>query len=158
MEREKIYVNSDNMAVIECPHCGNALTQHVGGFKGRKRNVKVKCRCQSVFHVSFEFRKARRKGTNLQGFYAKLPAGNDWIKMVVISISLAGIRFLAHTAHNLRVGDEIIVRFNLSNEARTKVEKDAVVRWVSDEKVGCAFTEPIGYNDLYDTALSFHMP
>ena len=155
MERETIYVGANSIAVIECPRCRNAVSRYVGNFQGLKRNVKVKCKCNSAFHVSFEFRKARRKGTSLQGFYAKLPGGDDWTRMVIISISMAGIRLLAHASHNLRVGDKLSVRFNLSNEARSLVERDVVVRWVSDENVGCSFTRPIGYDETSDTALTF---
>lgn len=155
MERETIRVGANGIAVIECPHCRNAVSRDVGNFKGLKRNVKVKCKCKSAFRVSFEFRKARREGTSLQGFYAKHTDADDWTRMVIISISIAGVRFLTHTAHNLWVGDQLRVRFNLSDEARSLVERDAVVKWVSDENVGCAFTQPIGHDDTYNTALTF---
>ena len=151
MKREKIYVGAHNIAVIECPHCGNAKTVHAEKFRGSRRRVKIRCRCQSTFHVSFEFRKARRKETNLQGYYARLPGGKEWVKVVVTNISMEGIRFLTHATDTLRAGDQLNIRFNLNNEARSLVEKDAVVIWVADGDVGCRFTEPIGHDSVFDT-------
>jgi hypothetical protein len=157
MEPQKVYVNPDDgRAVLKCPHCGAAKTRYVGKFKGGKRNVKVKCKCQEVYRVSFEFRKAYRKDARLQGFYAKLPQGRDWGKMIVTDISLTGMGFSSMMKHGLKKGDEVKLRFNLDDARGSKIEKKAVVKWVTDTRVGCEFKTSGAEDETSDQALSFY--
>ena len=62
MEIQKVFVNPNGgTAVLKCPHCGNVKTLCVGKFSGSMRRVKIRCSCQTVFAVVFEFRKHERK-------------------------------------------------------------------------------------------------
>ena len=153
----KLYVNSEGKAAIECPHCKNARTLHVGKFKGTKRRVKIRCRCQTEFYVSLEFRNATRKEANIRGFYAKLADICKWEKMLVADLSITGVGFLASTVHNLKEGDQVKTRFCLNGSSRSIVEKDAVVRWVADGNIGCEFTEPIAWGDSPDRPLHMYL-
>ncbi len=158
VETEKVYVNlEDTTAVIKCPTCGTAKTRYVGKFRGSRRSVKVRCQCQSIFRVSFEFRRTFRKGTNLPGFYTQLPEADEWSKMLVTDISITGIGFSSFSAPNLTEGDELKVRFTLDDGRRSQIEKKAVVRWVNDTNVGCQFMRSVGYDERYDTALNFYL-
>jgi hypothetical protein len=153
MKIRRVYVNpDDSTAVLECPHCGTARTRHVGKFKGSRRLVKIRCSCKSDFHVSFEFRKTRRKETNIQGYYARLPGVDQWEKMLITNISVAGIGLLTHNIDNVNIGDQLKVRFSLNRVRRSIVKKDAVVRWVADGNIGCEFTEPVGCDNTYEDA------
>ena len=157
MEILKVHVNrDDDTALLECPQCGTAKSGYVGKFKGAKRTAKVRCRCQAGFHVSFEFRQAPRKETNIQGFYAKRADAHDWKKMLVTNISVAGIGLLTYTMHSLSKGDQLRVRFNLNGVRQSIVEKDAVVRWVADGNIGCEFTEAVGHENTYEAASLSH--
>ena len=158
METLKVYVSlDDDTAVLECPHCGTAKTRYVGKFKGNKRNIRLKCTCQSTFQVSLEFRRAYRKETNTQGYYARLPENADWRKILITDISLNGIGLLAQGVPTLSRGDEFTLRFNLDDRRHSRVEKEAVVRWVKDRDIGCQFTTSVGDDDTYDTALNFYL-
>jgi hypothetical protein len=158
MNTQKVYVNpDDNTAILECPHCGTARTRSVGKYKGGKRKVRVRCTCQSAFHVSFEFRRAHRKETNVQGYYARLPEGGDWRKMLVTDISLTGIGLLAYNVDSFNAGDELRLRFNLDDKKRSRIEKEAVVRWVKDTNMGCEFITSVSYDETSDRALNFFL-
>jgi hypothetical protein len=148
VEVQKIFVNpEDNKAVLKCPHCSATKTRHVGKFKGGKRRIKIRCACQSVFAVLFEFRKAPRKEVDLRGKYAKLPEDEGWRDMLVTNVSAAGMGLLLQSTHNLRKGDKLKVRFKLDDRGRSMVEKKAVVRWVAAIHVGCEFTQSVDYGD-----------
>jgi len=150
MEPQIVCVNPrDDTAVLKCPNCGAAKTQQVGRFKGSKRTVKIRCRCKTDFFTSFEFRKAQRKETNIQGYFASPPWGEDWRKMLVTSISLGGIGLLAQATHDLAKGDVVRVRFSLKDRnGRCIIERDAVVRWTDSIHVGCEFTASVEYDTV----------
>jgi len=150
MEAQIVYVNpKDETAVLKCPNCGAARTQQVGRFKGSRRTVKTRCRCKTDFRTSFEFRKAQRKETNILGYFATLPEGEDWRKMLVTSISLGGIGLLAQSTHALAKGDVLRVRFSLKDRNRRSIiERDAVVRWTDSIHVGCEFTASVEYDTV----------
>ncbi|MDY6987106.1 MAG: PilZ domain-containing protein [Thermodesulfobacteriota bacterium] len=149
MEVQKVYVNPDNTAVVKCPHCDTTKVVHVGKFKGPKRRLKIRCTCNASLPVTFEFRKAYRKETSLQGFYAKAPPAQAPGKIEVKDISMTGIRFVTASPHTLRKGDEVIVRFTLDDRKRSKIEKKAVVRWIKERSVGCRFSESVQYDKVF---------
>ncbi len=159
LESIKIYVNPDESAVIECPHCRATKTLYVGKFRGVKRKVKIGCKCHSAFHVWFEFRKARRKETNIQGFFTKLSDANNWRKMLITNVSLAGVGLLTQATHDMSTGDQVKVRFGLNGGGRCAiVEQEAVIRWVAQGNMGCEFREPVGYENTYEHApLHFYL-
>ena len=137
-----------------CPHCGFSRSVNAAKFKDRRDPVKIRCKCQSAFSVFFEFRRAYRKETHLRGKYSKLPVCEEWGRMVVKNISLTGIGFATFTMPNLKKGDEGTVKFTLDDKRRSDVEKDAVVRVVKDNYLGCEFMEPVGFQDK---ALGFYL-
>ncbi len=150
---QKVHVNPDNTAVFTCPDCRTAISQDVGKFKGRSRHLEIKCTCQAIFRVSLEFRRAPRKPTHLEGFYAKLAESEDWGMMLVRNISRTGIGLLTYGQHNLREGDELKVKFNLDDLSRSQIEKNAVVRWIQDIHMGCEFMESAQKDISHDSAL-----
>jgi hypothetical protein len=149
MEVQKVYVNPDNTAVVKCPKCETTKIVNVGKFKGARRRLKIRCTCNASLSITFEFRKAYRKKTDLQGFYAKLPPAKAPDKMQVRDLSMTGIRFVTAVAHHLRKGDEVVLKFTLDDRNRSKIEKNAVVRWVKDKEIGCRFTESVQYDKIF---------
>jgi hypothetical protein len=67
MKTHKVFVRSDDNAVITCCNCCRQKILPVSSYKGRKSRVKIKCGCNTVFTVDLEFRKKFRKKTNLPG-------------------------------------------------------------------------------------------
>ncbi len=158
VEIERAFVRpEDDSVVLKCPHCGTARSRTVGKFKGPRRRVKVRCLCRSVFRVLLEFRKTFRKGSELQGYYAKLPAAGERGEMLIRNLSISGIGFVTLTKHNLSQGDEVKVRFTLDNGRSAEIEKKAFVRWVKDRDIGCEFMASVGHDNRHDTALNFYL-
>ncbi len=153
VETQKIYVNPDDTALLECPHCHTARTRSVAKFRDRKGPVEMKCRCGSTYRVSFEFRRTYRKEVALQGYYRKHPSAEEWSDMEVTTISLTGLGFLARFEHKLKRGDELKVRVILDDTRWTEIEKDVVVKFVDGENIGSEFTGP-GEDD---SALGFYL-
>jgi hypothetical protein len=77
--------------------------------------------------------------------------------MVVTDLSITGIGFSSFTNHDLTEGDELKVKFTLDDGRRSKIEKKAVVRWVTESSIGCEFMASVGYDVAYDTALNFYL-
>jgi len=158
MDTEKVYVNPDDQtAVLKCPHCGTVRSRYVEKFKGPRRHVKIRCLCQTVFRIVLEFRKTFRKGSELQGYHAKLPGVGEWGEMLVTNLSISGIGFVSLTKHDFSEGDEVKVKFTLDDRKGSKIEKKALVRWVQERDIGCEFMASVGYDDTYDTALNFYL-
>jgi hypothetical protein len=152
-EIQKIYVDAENNATLLCPHCGTSKTVNVENLKSRGDPLKIRCTCKEAFAVTFEFRKAHRKETNLAGHFCKLPASEDWHSMTVKNISSTGIGFETYNPHGLGKGDEVRVRFALDDAKRSTIERDVIVRVVKDRYIGCEFSDP----SVYDKTLGFYL-
>ncbi len=153
VESQKVYVNQDDTAVLVCPNCGTSKTAKVTRFKGRKGPLKIRCKCALTFSVSFEFRRAHRKKTNLSGYYCRLPGCKNWHSMVVKNISRTGIGFVTFMAPNFMKGTEVRVKFTLDDVNQSELQKDAIVRVIKDKYVGCEFKDPA----LFDKALGYYL-
>ena len=152
-ETQKIYVGTNNNATLLCPHCGTSKTANVEKLKNRGDPLRIRCTCRKAFSVTFEFRKAHRKETNLAGHYCRLSAREDWLGMTVRNISLTGIGFETLSPHGLGKGDEIRVRFTLDDAKQSEIERDVIVRVVKDKYIGGEFSDP----NLYDKTLGFYL-
>jgi hypothetical protein len=47
----------------------------------------------------------------------------------------------------VQVGDKLKVKFTLDKDPPEIVEKDAIVRGISDNYIGCEFIQETGYSD-----------
>ena len=151
-EIQKIYVDTDNNATLLCPHCGTSKTVNVEKFKKRGDPLKIRCTCRETFSVTFEFRKAHRKETNLVGHYCRLPARGDWLGMTVRNISSTGVGFETYSPHDLGKDDEVRVRFTLDDAKQSEIERDAIVRVIKDKPrvtfILAVAVEKIGINPI----------
>ena len=152
-EIHKFHVNEEGIAIVVCPHCGNTKTVNAARFKGSNKTLKIRCTCQSVISVFFEFRRAYRKKTNLDGYYSKPSTSKEWDHILVKNISLTGIGFETLTTHNLKENDELEVKFTLDDMKRTEIKKRVAVRVVKDKYIGCEFED----RGQFDNELSFYL-
>ena len=152
-EIQNIYVNEGGMAIVVCPHCGKTKTVNAARFKGRKEPLRIRCTCRSVIRVFFEFRRAYRKETNLDGCYTKLPTCEESGKMLVKNVSLTGIGFTTITKHDITKNDELEVKFTLDVVKRPEIKKRVVVRVVKDKYIGCEFED----RGRFDNELGFYL-
>jgi hypothetical protein len=144
MEIQKVYVRHDGTTVVKCHNCGTTKTVDA---------AKLKCSCQAVFQVFFEFRSAYRKKSSLDGYYAKHSIKKEWIKVRINNISMTGVGFITLNRNYLRKDDRLVVRISLDDSEKSKIEKSAVVECVQDRYIGCRFIEL----DEYDKILGFYL-
>ena len=135
----KTYIRPDNTAVITCPHCGRQSTIHTESLKEHKSKLKVRCDCKNMFTVDLEFRQRIRKTTSLKGTYKNHSQKGRTGNMRVMNISVSGLEFSTLDIDNFKEGDELSLTFNLDDEHRSEVRKDATVRSVRTKSVGCEF-------------------
>jgi hypothetical protein len=160
MISKRVHVNKENLAAIKCPHCATMKLISVKKFKGDKHSLNVKCTCNNSFSVSLDFREKYRKSTNINGKYIKIDpdissmqAPN--LKCQIADLSLTGVALSIPGAHDLRVGDELVIAFTLDDNIGTKIQRRAVVRVIGQGFVGCQFDEV--ESPAYDKALGFYL-
>jgi len=141
----KIYVNSDDTAVISCPHCGCQKTVPVGSYKGSKARIKIKCGCKNIFTGNLEFRRKVRKKTHLYGKFTNHSQKNIRGDIVVKNLSMSGLNFVSMDIDKFMNGDEITISFKLDNADRATIKKDVIVRDIHENSVGCEFEKSSEY-------------
>ena len=157
MKACKVIPSQNDTATLVCPHCGFNKDVNVAKFKNRRDSLKVRCRCQSTFAVSFEYRRALRKETNLNGYYQKLPECKEGGKIVIKDVSETGIRFVTVEAHNFKEGDKVRLKFTLDDTKRSELTMTAIVRWTGKaNSIGCEFTDRTPFEKSYK-ALGFYL-
>ncbi len=152
-DAQTVYVQKDSTAVIKCPECGTAKSINVERFKGRRKSLKLRCKCDCSFRIVLEFRRAYRKETNLSGNYVRFAPAKETGRIVVKNISRLGVGFSTVAGHNLRKGDDIKITFTLDDGDRSGIDKNAVVRVVIDKYIGCEFTD----QSQHDKTLGFYL-
>ena len=153
MEIQKVYVRHDGTTVVKCHNCGTTKTVDAAKLKKRGKPLKLRCSCQEVFQIFFEFRGAYRKNSCPDGYYAKFSVINEWLKMRIDSISMTGVGFTTLNRNDLRKNDRLMVKISLDDREKSKIEKKAAVKWVQDRDIGCRFIE----TDKYDKVLGFYL-
>jgi len=150
----KTFVRPDRTAVLTCPHCDHQKVILADSFMGRKHGFKAKCVCQIVFTVNLEFRKRVRKQVNLRGSYTNHSQNDRSGHLIIqdVSVSGFGLAFSSSDVKNFKEGDELSVEIILDGKHRTAITKEAIVRGVRPNGIGCefegaeeAFGSPLGY-------------
>ena len=147
------YVRPDNTAVITCPHCGRQKTIQGDSVKGHRHKFKVKCTCKNVFIVNLEFRKRKRKPTNLRGTYINHSQQDSNGNIIVKNLSVSGLEFTSYDHKDFKVDDELTVSFTLDDEHLSEITKEIIVKDIRKNSVGCefvrsgemAFDGPLGF-------------
>jgi len=149
------YVRPDRTAVITCPHCSRQKTINVDSFKIHKHILKIKCACENVFTVHLEHRQRVRKKTYLRGTYVNHTQGERHGSMVVTNVSVGGLEFTSLDHYNFKVDDEVSLKFNLDDEHQSEIRKEAVIREIRRNSIGCEFEK--GGHLAFDGPLGFYI-
>jgi hypothetical protein len=149
-----VFVRPDDTAGITCCNCRLQKIIPVSSYKGRKSKVKINCRCKNVFIVDFEFRKKFRKTTNLYGKFI-----NHYRKksgdIIVKNLSLEGLGFTTMDIDKFKNGDKIEVSFELDNQDKTTIKKEAIIRNIRKNNVGCEFVK--SSQGAFESSLGFYL-
>lgn len=149
---KKVFVTEDDMATLTCPGCGLTREVSVADCRGKRNSISVRCRCGRKFKVALDFRKQHRKQTDLTGVY-DIQAERGGGRAEVKDVSLSGIGFTVSGVHNVRVGQQIQIEFVLDDTKQTKLQKTAVVKSVSGDRIGCEFKK----DKAFEKDLGFYL-
>jgi len=149
----KIYVRDNNTATLVCPSCQAVKHFEAGRYRHQRHTFSVRCRCQNLFSVQLDFRRNYRKPTSLDGTYAVIRGGGGGGLIHISNISRGGIGFTVSGIHNIETGQLLQIEFQLNDKKKTVLQKQAVVRRVRQNSIGCEFN----YNANQDKALGFFL-
>lgn len=142
MEPQKVFVNDDFEGIVVCPQCEKRKRANFSTFRGRKnRTLKAKCICNTRFDIVVDFRRSYRKKTDITGMYTRLSYKKDKGEMHILNLSAYGIGFRTSTMPVFSIGDKVRLQFTLDDKKKSEIEKDAIVRNVEGDYVGCEFTD-----------------
>ncbi|MFO7840166.1 MAG: PilZ domain-containing protein [Desulfosalsimonadaceae bacterium] len=156
---EKVFVNSDNTATLQCPKCRKTRMVDVSRYirTDTSNRLKVRCPCKYQFVVSLEKRKNFRKETCLDGIYRIPESGpgesETQGRIQVLDISKTGLRLKLFSRPRFQPGDLITVEFRLDDGKNTLIERDVYVRNIKKDEIGVEFASI----PSLDSALGFYM-
>lgn len=153
ISRSKVFVSEHGLATITCPHCKITKQTPVGHYCGKKHQIKAQCSCGESFLLQLEFRKNYRKPTKLEGTYRIVSKGFGGGGATINDISRNGIGFTVTNPHNIEVGQKILLDFSLDNRKKTILSKEAIIRSVKNDQIGC---EILG-NQAFEKDLGFYL-
>ncbi|ADW17481.1 type IV pilus assembly PilZ [Desulfobulbus propionicus DSM 2032] len=154
MAELKVHVRDNNTATVICPSCGVVKHFAVDQFRHGRHTLSVRCRCQQVFSLLLDFRRHYRKQTSLPGTYEILTEGGIGGGIIHINnISRTGIGFTVSGIHRIEQGQLLLIEFQLNDKNNTVLKKQAVVKTVQHNSIGCEFR----CNVEMDKALGFFL-
>lgn len=153
--KERVFINSDNIATFICPVCQKVRHADVSKILGINKALSIKCQCKcgNKFEAILERRKYFRKDIELDGMV--FMGGEDQKFSVKISdVSRAGLKLKLKTNHGLSPGDELLIEFYLDNTEKTLISKKIIVRSTSGLNLGVEFKSSEHY-DKFGSYLMF---
>ncbi|MDJ0667007.1 MAG: PilZ domain-containing protein [Desulfobacterales bacterium] len=144
MRRQKVFVTSDGKATFVCPACARSRTVDAARNPtlSRAARVRVKCPCGHQYPVSLERRRYFRKAVDLRGTFVQTVDGRhvDGGPMVVLDLSRTGMRIRLNESRPVRIGDTLVVKFQLDDRQQSLIHKESIVRRIDGVDLGTEFT------------------
>jgi hypothetical protein len=140
----KLYPDHDNKATLACPSCERSRSIDATPYFSLSRVVRmrIKCPCGHQFAAELERRRHFRKPVHFKGTYIK--AADRMEKgetaMAVLDLSRTGVRMRTHQSRTLRVGDRLLLQFQLDDAKGSTIRKESVVRRIDGADLGAEFT------------------
>ena len=121
---------------------------------GMKGYYIFNCRCGGRYNIKLDFRKESRHPIEASAFYTTLTKHNSenrlkstelapyqtHINCILKNISVDGIGFVSNGHHDIKPGDELVVKFTLKRSGGLQpVLKRIIARSVSDNFIGAEF-------------------
>jgi hypothetical protein len=140
---EKILLSESNTVVLACSVCNRQKVVDMTPYLAQPSTskLKAKCRCGNSWTLNLEKRRYTRKLTNLPGDYVILHDGKpgDSGHLLVVDISLKGLKLKLNRKKDLKIGDWLEVDFQLDNKPQTYIKRMVQVKSVDFPFVGTAF-------------------
>ncbi|MBU1172129.1 MAG: PilZ domain-containing protein [Proteobacteria bacterium] len=154
--RERIFINSENIATFICPTCNKTRNADVSKIIGAKTaiNIKCKCKCGQHFETTLERRRFYRKGIQFKGT-CYLGKDNLKLSVIITDISRSGMKIQLNAPHDFNPGDELLIEFQIDDSEKSLISKKIIIRTISGKKLGAEFKSPEHYDKL-GSYLMFH--
>jgi len=140
MRTVRVFVSKGDETAVTCPFCQKTTSVSVEKFKGFKHTLVTKCSCQQRFKVELNFRQYHRKDVELFGEFLNISSdSSDWQTVIVINLSMIGLRLKVIGPTDIKEGHILRVRFHLGNQNTTQIEKEVGVVNTRNDQYGCEF-------------------
>ena len=142
---ERIYLEEGYKKTYVCPKChredvldnANVSTQQDGA------GVKFTCPCGFEKMVYLEYRNFGRLDTDLPGTFNVVDAdGNPETGLLMVKdLSMTGLKLKLGSSEmgRFKVGDQLVVDFNLDNESRSHIRKRVTLKYIKGHFCGVEF-------------------
>ncbi|GAB7082088.1 PilZ domain-containing protein [Megalodesulfovibrio paquesii] len=128
------FADPHGMASIVCPHCSREKRIDATKYKKGTKNLLVTCQCGHRFEAHLELRQSPRKRVKISGEYTHLETF-ETDDVVILDLSLTGLRLSILGPHGVRVGDRLRVAFTLDTPLHPKFSREVEVTGVSRQVV-----------------------
>jgi hypothetical protein len=140
VEKTKIV---DGTAMFVCPECFKAKTVDVSKQtdKGGSLKVNCKCLCGHSYTVMLNKRKRDRVVITLPGVFVRYKEGKTGRReqMLVLDLSISGLKFMMKTKCNVEAGEELMVEFNLNDKKKSLIKEKVIARHIKNSEIGAEF-------------------
>jgi hypothetical protein len=142
---KKVFITEDNKATLACPDCERSRTIDASPFiyMARPVRLKIKCPCGFQYPAQLERRRHFRKIVHFPGTYRQTAGCRHLGRgtMAVIDLSRTGVRMRLNGDRSLRVGDRLVVEFQLDDRKRSRIRQESVVRRIDGADLGAEFSQ-----------------
>jgi hypothetical protein len=152
MAAKIIVPNEQGMIYLLCPFC-NANTLESAKLFPIHKPISINCSCGKSYELVIEYRKAFRKKTSLPTIYWKIDPPDVFHNGTISDLTLEGCNLFVSDKHTLQQGNHIKLLFKLDNSNRTKIEKEAIIRRINENYMGCQFVGKAAF----DPELGFYV-
>ena len=144
---QKVLINKEGKAAISCPACGKTKLMDVSRFKKETKEIRLKCTCacSHVFKVTIERRRHFRKELRLEG---NIHYKGGRYRVTVKDLSRSGIKIYCDSPIGLEIEDRIVLEFTLDDAANSLISKEMIVKNITTDHYGLAFTSDEHYDKL----------
>ncbi len=146
MKTVQIFLNDlAETSKVTCPYCEKSKSIPNTQLRALNHALRAKCICENVFELVVNRRCFPRKEVRFEGELFLQGAREQLAEIVIISLSVGGIGFLADNL-SPQIGDVYTVFFRLDDHSQTIVHEDIVVRNLRGGITGAEFCEQGSYN------------
>ncbi len=146
------FADPHGMAHISCPRCSMEKSVDATKYKKGSKNLLVNCQCGFRFQCHLELRQAPRKRVRLTGEYTNRETF-EVDDIIVLDLSLTGLRFSVLGPHGVKVGQDVDVKFILDTPLQPTIRREVEVTGVTRQVVHGRFINA----PEKDTSLGYYL-
>ena len=152
MTAKAIFPDPQGNIYLLCPFC-NANTIKSAKLFPVHKAVRIDCSCGKSYEIIIEHRIAFRKKTSLSCAYWKKDSFDVPKQGTIHDLTLDGCLLHLSDGHALLQGEHIQLLFQLDNPERSRIKREAVIRRINGNYIGCQFVN----KPALDAVLGFYV-